>query len=75
MATRPAQEAEVDLTGDTRGPAAAYKYILFEVIDSIVLQRPHHVADEAFRMHVGHARTAIARGDHVADRVHQMGVT
>ena len=35
MDTKPAHETEADLTGDTRVPAAAYKYIQFEVVDSI----------------------------------------
>ena len=47
MATRPAQETEADLTGDTRGPSQAYKYVLFEVIDSIARltlnHAPHNV--------------------------------
>ena len=46
MATRPAQ-TEPDLTGDTRVPAPVYKYILFEVVDSIARltlnHAPHNV--------------------------------
>src|SRR3954451_1140466 len=46
MATRPAQ-TEPDLTGDTRGTAAAYKYIQFDVVDSIARltlnHAPHNV--------------------------------
>ena len=47
MATRPAHEPETDLTGDTRVPAQVYKYILFEVVDSIARltlnHAPHNV--------------------------------
>ena len=46
MATRPAQ-TEPDLTGDTRVPAPNYKYIQFEVVDSIARltlnHAPHNV--------------------------------
>ena len=43
-----------------------------EVVDPIVLQRPHHVAHEALRVYVGHARFLVAFGDEVADRVHEV---
>src|SRR5690348_3673344 len=47
MATRPAHEPETDLTGDTRVPAPVYKYIIFEVVDSIARltlnHAPHNV--------------------------------
>ena len=46
MATRPAQ-TEPDLTGDTRVPAPSYKYIQFDVVDSIARltlnHAPHNV--------------------------------
>ena len=47
MATRPVHEPETDLTGDTRVPAPVYKYIIFEVVDSIARltlnHAPHNV--------------------------------
>src|SRR5262245_16663145 len=47
MATRPAHEAETDLTGDQRVSAPSYKYIQFSVIDSIARltlnHAPHNV--------------------------------
>src|SRR6266853_3480672 len=47
MATRPAHETETDLTGDSRTPAPAYKYIQFSVVDSIARltlnHAPHNV--------------------------------
>src|SRR6476659_8591139 len=46
MATRPAQ-TEPDLSGDTRVPAPSYKYIQFDVVDSIARltlnHAPHNV--------------------------------
>src|SRR3954462_7284034 len=41
MATRPAQ-TEPDLTGDTRVPAPSYKYIQFDVVDSIARLTMNH---------------------------------
>ena len=43
-----------------------------EVVDAIVLQRPHHVAHEALGVHVSHARFLVALEDQVSDRMHQM---
>ena len=47
MGTRPTHETEADLTGDTRVPAVAYKYIQFEVVNSIARltlnHAPHNV--------------------------------
>src|SRR5258708_10418094 len=47
MATRPAHETETDLTGDSRTPAPAYKYIQFSVVASIARltlnHAPHNV--------------------------------
>ena len=40
----------------------------------VVLQRAHHVADEALGMHVGDARLRIAFLDEVRDRVHEVGL-
>jgi hypothetical protein len=37
-----------------------------------VLERFHHVADEALGVNVRDARALVAAADHVADRVHQM---
>ncbi len=45
-----------------------------EFINPVVLQRPHHVADEAFRVDVSHARARVAGQDAVADGVHQVGL-
>ncbi len=45
MATRPANETEVDLTGDQRASLPVYKYIQFGVVDSIAhltLNHPPH---------------------------------
>ena len=47
---------------------------VLEFVDAVVLQRSHHVADEALGMHVGDARVRIALADQVADRVHQVGL-
>ena len=43
-----------------------------ELVDLVVLQRAHHVADEALRVHIGHARIGIALLDDVRDGVHQV---
>ena len=47
MATRPAHEVETSPAGDGKAPAVAYKYIQFEVIDSIARltlnHAPHNV--------------------------------
>ncbi len=45
-----------------------------EFVDGVVLQRPHHVADEALRVHVGDARLRIALLHQVRDGVHQVGL-
>ena len=45
-----------------------------ELVHRVVLQRPHHVADEALRVHVGDARLRVALLDQVRDGVHQMGL-
>ena len=43
-----------------------------EVVHLVVLQRFHHVADEALRVHIRDARIGLAREDGVADGVHQV---
>jgi enoyl-CoA hydratase/carnithine racemase len=47
MATRPVPETTSDSTGDTRPPAAGYKYILFEINEFIARltlnHAPHNV--------------------------------
>ena len=45
-----------------------------EIVHAVVLQRPHHVADEALRVHVGDARFAVTLLDQVADGVHEVGL-
>ena len=45
---------------------------LLELVDGVVLQRPHHFADESLAVHVGDARGGIALADQVADRVHEV---
>ena len=45
-----------------------------ELVHRVVLQRPHHVADEALRVHVGDARLGIALLHQVRDGVHEMGL-
>ena len=37
-----------------------------------MLQRLHHVADEALAVHVGDARIRVARADRMADRMHEV---
>ena len=43
-----------------------------ELVDRVVLQGAHHVADEALRMNVRDARLAVPRLDEMRDRVHQV---
>src|SRR5690606_3450606 len=43
-----------------------------ELVDRVVLQAAHHVADETLRVHVRDLRVGVAAQDRVADRVHQM---
>ena len=43
-----------------------------EIVDRVVLERFHHVADETLGVHVGDARALVAAADHVADGMHQV---
>ena len=52
--------------------ASSERYACLELVDGVVLQRAHHVADEPLRMHIGDARVRVARADQVADGLHQV---